>query len=149
MRLDIKKIELAMARAEVSGYALADVLGVSGSAISDMLSRIEAGAEIAPARAGRLAKALGVDPSEIVADDHPSAALPSAERIAAAEQAGHAWVLQCQDCGRSRIRNKGGWARRQYTQATIFIPAFCPDHREAKKCESFINVQRARGFGGG
>lgn len=63
MKIDCLKLELAMARACMTGRALQEL-----AAISDVtLGRIRSGVqEPRPATAGRIAKALGVDIADLI-----------------------------------------------------------------------------------
>ena len=64
MNLNRDKINIAMARNETSVTALANAYGVSRARMNVILNS----AKVSPATAGRLAKALGVDVTEILED---------------------------------------------------------------------------------
>lgn len=63
MKVSIAKLELQMARACKARDDLRDVLSAG------TLRRIRTGEELRPATVGRIAKALGVDVTEIVKED--------------------------------------------------------------------------------
>ena len=65
MNVDKSKVTLAMARACVSTQHLAVAAGVSPQTINAAMR----GQSIRPAVLGRLARALGVDPAEIMAGE--------------------------------------------------------------------------------
>ena len=62
MKVEIKKLELALARACKNERDLRSFIA------PQTLRRIRQGDEIKPATAGRLARALGVDVTELLAD---------------------------------------------------------------------------------
>lgn len=63
MKISTQKLELAMARRCVPREALRSVLSAG------TLSRVRNGADVKPITAGRIAKALGVDVTEIIEDE--------------------------------------------------------------------------------
>lgn len=63
MHLDVRAFNLALARVKMNTVDLAKVSGVSASTIC---KAINSGTNLRTGTLGRLAKALGVDPSEIV-----------------------------------------------------------------------------------
>lgn len=65
MKIDSKKLGLAMVRAGCAFKELAEAAGVSRAT----LSYINCGKSCRPATLGRIAKALGVDPTEIIAQE--------------------------------------------------------------------------------
>lgn len=64
MELSRKKINIALARNEMTVTQLAEAYGVSRARINIILNQ----REVTPVCAGRIAKALGVDVTEILAD---------------------------------------------------------------------------------
>lgn len=65
MKVDRQKLDMAMARACMNNADLATAVGLSRSAVHGALQ----GKNIRPATLGRIAKALGVDPAEIIKDE--------------------------------------------------------------------------------
>lgn len=65
MKIDRKKVEIAMARACMSVNDIADTSGVNKRSVSKFLN----GCEARPVSVGKIAKALGVDVTEIIAED--------------------------------------------------------------------------------
>lgn len=64
MKLDREKVELARARKQMSITAMAESYGVSRARMNIILNQ----REITPICAGRLAKALGCDVTDIIED---------------------------------------------------------------------------------
>lgn len=64
MKLDKRKLEIAMARAELNRDTLAQKSGLPNPTVCTVYSRCSC----KPATAGRIAKALGVDVTEILED---------------------------------------------------------------------------------
>ena len=65
MKISRDKIELAMARAQIDRDEMARKAGLLPASITNALSR----GSCKPSTAGRLAAALGVDVTEILADE--------------------------------------------------------------------------------
>ena len=65
MLIDSRKLELAMARACIDKVRLAEKAGVAYPSV--MRSTIRKGTR--PETVGKIAKALGVDPAEIIKED--------------------------------------------------------------------------------
>lgn len=65
MKADRKKIELAMARACMNTADLSAAAGIPGSTVRSAIS----GKGIRPRTLGRIARALGVDPAEIIKEE--------------------------------------------------------------------------------
>lgn len=65
MKINKKKMELAMARACMNVSNISDKSGVSRKTVAGAKD----GRKIDPAKCGRIAKALGVDPEEIIEKD--------------------------------------------------------------------------------
>lgn len=64
MELSRKKINIALAQNEMTVTKLAEAYGVSRARINIILNQ----REVTPVCAGRIAKALGVDVTELLAD---------------------------------------------------------------------------------
>lgn len=64
MKADRKKLKLAMARACMSNADLLAATGLPGPAVKNVL----AGKGVRPTTLGHVAKALGVDPVEIIGE---------------------------------------------------------------------------------
>lgn len=64
MKLDTRKVKLAWARTEKTAAQLAKVYGCTQQCMTVLLSKTE----VTPPTAGRLARALGVDVTEIIDD---------------------------------------------------------------------------------
>lgn len=62
MKIDKKKLEIAMARAELNRNTLSEKADISIPTICNVYTR----GTCKPATAGRIAKALGVDVTEII-----------------------------------------------------------------------------------
>lgn len=65
MKADKKRIELAMARACMNTAGLSAAAGISGSTARSVIS----GKGARPRTLGRIARALGVDPAEIIMEE--------------------------------------------------------------------------------
>ena len=65
MLIDLRKLELAMARACIDKVRLAEKAGVTYPSVKRSTLR----KETRPETVGKIAKALGVDPSEIIKED--------------------------------------------------------------------------------
>lgn len=65
MKADRKKLELAMARVCLNPQGLADTAGMPAQTVS----RVILGRGVRPATLGRIAKALGVDPAELLKEE--------------------------------------------------------------------------------
>lgn len=62
MRIDRKKLELAMARACMNSTELPTVAGLPQSTVKNVV----VGKNVRPATLGKVARALGVDPADII-----------------------------------------------------------------------------------
>lgn len=62
MKANRKKLKLAMARACMSNADLPTAAGLPGPTVKNVIS----GRSVRPVTLGRVAKALGVDPAEII-----------------------------------------------------------------------------------
>lgn len=65
MKVDKRKLEISMARAQLNKYDLAEKAGMPIPTINTVCSR----GGCKPATVGRIAAALGVDVTEIIADE--------------------------------------------------------------------------------
>ena len=65
MKADRKKIELAMARVCMNTADLSAAAGITGSTVRSVIS----GKGARPRTLGRIARALGVDPAEIIKEE--------------------------------------------------------------------------------
>ena len=65
MKADRKKLELAMARACMTSAALPDAAGIPRPTVQNLI----VGRSVRPATLGRVAKALNIDPSEIIREE--------------------------------------------------------------------------------
>ena len=65
MQIDPKKLQLAMARNCISIKNLAEKSGIT----TQTIIKVQCGRKVRPETAGLLAKALGVDPSEIIKEE--------------------------------------------------------------------------------
>jgi hypothetical protein len=68
MYLDLKKVNLIMARCYLSGTDVSLKYGCTRRRLDTIFKRIEEGKPVRPATAGKLATALGVDVLEIMKD---------------------------------------------------------------------------------
>lgn len=64
MKLDKKKVQLAWARSEKTAMQLAQIYGCTQQGMVSLLNKTS----VTPATAGRLARTLGVDVTEILED---------------------------------------------------------------------------------
>lgn len=71
MKLNWTEVELAMARGKLANKTVAEKMGTTGAALNDLRRRAKADEDFQPATVGRLAEAIGVDPSEIILPDAP------------------------------------------------------------------------------
>ena len=65
MKVNRKKLELAMARACINSKALAEAAKLHRQTLNNMIN----GRGVSPASLGKVAKALGVDVTEILAEE--------------------------------------------------------------------------------
>lgn len=65
MRLSFQRIEASMATREFTQASVAAAMGCKQPNLSRLLARVRNGADIKPATAGKLARALGVNVSQI------------------------------------------------------------------------------------
>lgn len=65
MKVDRKKLELAMARACMESADLPAAAGLPRPTVQNVIS----GRSVRPATLGRIAKALGVDPAELLKEE--------------------------------------------------------------------------------
>ena len=64
IKVDKKKLEIAMARACMSAAGMAEAIRMPRTTVNNAI----AGREVRPATAGKIARALGVDVTEIIED---------------------------------------------------------------------------------
>ena len=65
MRISVSKVEMTMARQELTKMSLAEKIGISRNRLYTALNS----KNLAPATVGRIAKALGVDVVDILEDE--------------------------------------------------------------------------------
>lgn len=65
MKADRKKLELAMARVCINSKALAEATQLPRPTLNNVINR----RGVSPATLGKVAKALGVDPADLIAEE--------------------------------------------------------------------------------
>ena len=66
MKLNLAKIDLALARSKRAKGVVAERMGISATRFSRLLQQIRNDEEVSPKNAGKLAEALEVDVSELI-----------------------------------------------------------------------------------